>query len=105
MSIEKIEDEDIILDKEINKLLKPQPSVELDKTFTHIIQECSFGDLSKNTIYKIFKDGRPFSKFIERWLEQYYPLIYIPGDKDHDHKDKFHHEILYDAKTFTKGGC
>ena len=66
MNIEKIDDEDddIILDKEINELLKPQPSVELDKTFTHIIKNYSFDDIPENDMNKHYKDGRYFAPLI-----------------------------------------
>ena len=53
------------------------PSVELDKTFTHIIDNCNFDNLPESIICDIFKDGRPFSKFIELWLEKNYPLTHI----------------------------
>ena len=45
-----------------------EPSVELNKTFTHVIENYKFGNLSTEVCGEIFKDGRPFSHFIERWL-------------------------------------
>jgi hypothetical protein len=93
------------IEKTMEQLIIKSPSVELNKTFIHNIEGCCFGNLPQNIINEICKDGRPFSKFIERWLEQNYPLKYVPGDKDHDHVDINDSKILYDAKTFTKGGC
>ena len=80
-------------------------SVPLNQTFTHDIENASFGNLPKEVIFEIFKDGRPFSHFIEKWLEQHYPLNHIPGCKDHDFIDRNHTETRYDEKTFTRGGC
>lgn len=80
-------------------------SVPLNKTFTHNINDASFGNLTRESVYEILKDGRPFSHFIEKWLEQNYPLNHIPGCKDHDFTDRNHPETRYDEKTFTKGGC
>ena len=82
-----------------------QCSVELNKTFTHTIEDVSFGCLPKEEVYEIFKDGRPFSHFIEKWLEKNYSLIHIPGCKSYDFKDKEYDETLYDEKTFTRKGC
>jgi hypothetical protein len=80
-------------------------SIELNKTFTHTIEDFSFGNLSKEYITEIFKDGRPFSYFIEKWLEQNYPLKHITGCKSYDFVDMNNNDILYDEKTFTRQGC
>jgi len=82
-----------------------QSSIELNKTFTHTIEEFSFGNLSKETIIEIFKDGRAFSHFIEPWLASHYPLIHIKRCKKYDFKDINNSKILYDEKTFTSNGC
>jgi hypothetical protein len=76
-----------------------------DKTFTHVITNFSFGNLPESTIIDIFKDGRPFSHFIEPWLAINYPLIHIKGCKKYDHIDINDENVKYDQKTFTKGGC
>jgi len=81
------------------------PSVELNKTFNHTIENYAFGDLTEETCKEILKDGRTFSRFIEPWLAKHYPLIHIIGNKPYDFIDKEFHEILYDEKTFTKHGC
>ena len=82
-----------------------QPSIKLNHTFQHEITNYSFGNLPKEICSDILKDGRPFSHFIERWLDQNYPLTYIPGCKKYDFIDQHHPEIRYDEKTFTKNGC
>lgn len=81
------------------------PSVQLNVTRTHMIDNVSFGDLPQESVNEIFKDGRVFSHFIEKWLEKKYPIIHVSGCKDHDFIDSNYNEIKYDEKTFTKLGC
>jgi hypothetical protein len=88
----------------MKSLLNPT-SIELNKTFTHIITNFTFSDIPENTMIEIFKDGRAFSHFIEPWLSINYPLKHIKGCKKHDFEDLNFPEILYDEKTFTNGGC
>ena len=80
-------------------------SVELNKTFIHRIENVSFGDLPSEVVNELFKDGRPFSHFIEKWIEKNYPLKHISGCKKYDFIDIDNPETKYDEKTFTKGGC
>lgn len=81
------------------------PSVELNRTFDCEISNYSFGNLPNEICKEIWKDGRPFSHFIEGWLALNFPLTHIKGCKKYDFTDKNHPEILYDEKTFTKKGC
>ena len=81
------------------------PSVELNKTFKHTIDNFTFGNLSPEMCIEIFKDGRPFSHFIEKWIEQNYPLKHVKGCKSYDFRDINNDNILYDEKTFTSRGC
>ena len=60
---------------------KQTSSVELNKTFNHIIENYRFGNLSDEICKEIWKDGRPFSHFIEVWLAENYPLIHVKGCK------------------------
>lgn len=81
-------------------------SIVFNTTFTHSIQDCSFGNLPREICIDILKDGRAFSHFIEPWLENNYPsLKHIKGCKDHDLVDNTDENIKYDQKTFTKKGC
>ena len=80
-------------------------SVELNKTFVHLLPIPTFGNLLPEECVNIFKDGRPFSHFIEKWIEKNYPLIHITGCKDHDFVDRVFSETKYDEKTFTSKGC
>jgi hypothetical protein len=81
------------------------PSVVLEHIFVHEIENYSFGNLPPEVCREIYKDGRPFSHFIEQYIAHNYPLNYVPGCKNYDFTDKIHPEILYDEKTFTKNGC
>jgi len=56
------------------------------------------------TCVEIYKDGRTFSHFIERWIAVNYPLDFVSGCKKYDFTDRKHSDILYDEKTFTKYG-
>ena len=81
------------------------PQVKLNKTFSHTLSGYGFGGLSVEKVNEIYKDGRVFSHFIEHWLEQNYPMVHVGGCKDHDFTDTVNKEIIFDEKTFTKGGC
>ena len=81
------------------------PSVVLDHTFVHEIENYSFGNLPAEVCREIYKDGRPFSHFIEHFIAHNYPLDHVAGCKKYDFTDRNAPTILYDEKTFTKGGC
>ena len=81
------------------------PSVELNRTFTHFINNYTFGNLPINSCQGILRDGRVFSHFIEHWISNNYPLTHVDGCKSHDFIDNSDPTIIYDEKTFTKGGC
>ena len=89
--------------KKINNINKC--SVILNSIDTHIIKNYRFDNLPKTFIDEIFKDGRPFSHFIEKWIENKYPLQHISGCKSYDFIDKQYPNTFYDQKTFTKRGC
>lgn len=80
-------------------------SIQLNTTFTHILENLGFDILSPSQVIDRYKDGRPFSHMIELWLECKYPLKYIPGCKKYDHTAIHDENIKYDQKTFTTNGC
>jgi hypothetical protein len=80
-------------------------SIKYGITYSHILEEFSFGNIPKSEIIETYKDGRAFSHFIEPWLAMNYPLKHIKGCKKHDHVDMNDENIKYDQKTFTKRGC
>ena len=88
-----------------NKIEQSEP-IEYGKTYTNVIDGFGFGNLQSSTIIEIYKDGRPFSHFIEPWLAINYPsLVHVKGCKKYDHTDIADENIKYDQKTFTSGGC
>jgi len=89
---------------EVTKVVE-ENCIQYNKTFLHMIEDFSFGNLPKEEIIDIFKDGRAFSHFIEPWLAINYPLIHIKGCKKYDHTDINDENIKYDQKTFTARGC
>lgn len=79
-----------------------------NKTFIFNLVDYSFGNLPSQMIIDIFKDGRPFSHFIEKWLSLNFELIHIGGCKAYDfvdENDENDENIKYDQKTFTLRGC
>jgi hypothetical protein len=79
--------------------------VTFNITYIYNLAEFSFGNLSSQMIIEIFKDGRPFSHFIEKWLSLNFDLIHIGGCKAYDFVDENDENIKYDQKTFTVRGC
>ena len=80
--------------------------IEYGKTIVHTIKMFSFDNVPEETIIETYKDGRPFSQFIEPWLAINYPsLVHIKGCKKYDFTDINDENIKYDQKTFTAGGC
>ena len=86
-----------------NSILEQKKDIILNKTYTHIIEKFSFGNLSKPVLIKFYKDGRHFAPVIELYLQEMFPLIHVSGCKIYDFTDDSNNK--YDEKTFTKGGC
>ena len=81
-------------------------TIVFNQTTTNVIKNFSFDCLSQEDLISYFKDGRPFSLIIERWLSKNYnSLTHIPGCEKYDHVDSENANIKYDQKTFTKRGC
>jgi len=72
-------------------------------TFYISEESVSFGNLSKETVFSLFKDGRVASPFLERAVEVWYPHLKFVDAKGYDHVD-IHTSQKYDLKCFTKGG-
>jgi len=85
--------------------LSMEENIKCNTTFIHKIENFGFGNLEQSAIINIYKDGRPFSHFIEPWLAINYPLIHVTGCKKYDHTDINDENIKYDQKTFTARGC
>ena len=80
-------------------------SVQLNTTFTHTLTNLGFDCLPEAVVINLFKDGRPFSHFIEKWLEKNYNINHVEGCKKFDFVDRNYPNTKYDEKTFTKRGC
>lgn len=88
---------------EVKTLAMPIP---FNVTINHSMQGCAYDNLSNEECIEVWKDGRVFPHFIERWLARNYPsLKRIKGCKSHDLEDIADKNIKYEQKTFTKGGC
>jgi hypothetical protein len=87
----------------INYIVAMTTPIELNKTYTFAIENFSFDVLTREELIKRYKDGRPFSHFIEPWLTTKFPLKHIEGCKSYDHVDN--DQLKYDEKTFTALGC
>ena len=79
--------------------------ITFNNTYIYNLADYSFGNLSSQMIIEIFKDGRPFSYFIEKWLSVNFQLLHIGGCKAYDFVDENDENIKYDQKTFTSRGC
>ena len=78
-------------------------NIILNKTYTHIIENFSFGNLSQQVLIKFYKDGRHFAPVIELYLQEMFPIIHKEGCASYDFTDDSNNK--YDEKTFTKRGC
>ena len=70
-----------------------------------MIENFTFGSLSREVLIKQFKYGRIFSHFAEQFLAQDYNLTHVTGCKGHDLVEPTDSAIKYEQKTFTEGGC
>jgi hypothetical protein len=76
--------------------------IQLNHTYEFIIDNVAFGDLTKEQCYKLLKDGRLSSHFLEKQLEIWFPELTFVDGRGHDHIDESGQK--YDQKCFTKGG-
>ena len=78
-------------------------TIELNKTYYKEIENFSFGELTKEELTELFKDGRTTSRFMEKLATKWFPELTNVDEKHYDHVDT---EInRYEMKGFTKGGC
>ena len=86
--------------------LAAEMAIPFNVTINHNMQGCAYDNLSNEECIEVWKDGRVFPHFIERWLARNYPsLKRIKGCKSHDLEDIADKNIKYEQKTFTKDGC
>jgi hypothetical protein len=80
-------------------------TIVFDTTFTKVIENVSFGNLSSETLCDMFKNGSLFSHFAERFIAENYGLKHVKGCKSYDFEDPADSNIKIDEKTFTGYGC
>ena len=76
----------------------------LDETydFSFDANEFRCPGLTQEEIIEMYRDGRVFSQWIERWMERTFPeLTRISGCKKYDFINSNDENIKYEAKTFT----
>jgi len=76
--------------------------IEYNKNYTFTVN-ATFGDLPPSVVGELLKDGRVASHFLERQLEVWFPELTCVDQKGYDHIREGS-DILYDQKSFTKGG-
>jgi hypothetical protein len=64
-----------------------------------------FGDLPKETVYELFRDGRVASKFLENHIPVWFPELKFVDATGYDHVDVATETKKWDLKGFTKGGA
>jgi hypothetical protein len=62
-----------------------------------------FGNMPIEHLYKLFRDGRVASKFLEHTIPAWFPDLEFLDKKGYDHVSKTTGR-KYDLKSFTKGG-
>jgi hypothetical protein len=101
---ESVRQRNIVVQRErVENTTIPTPSVNLNQTFDFSlnIEQFKCADLSDDEVIEMYKDGRVFSQWVERWLTKKFPLIHVKGCKKYDHTDLNNENIKYEAKTFT----
>jgi hypothetical protein len=61
----------------------------------------SFGELSKETVYQLFQDGRVISKFLEHYVPIWFPELKFVDASGYDHVDVATGLKKWDLKGFT----
>jgi hypothetical protein len=81
--------------------------VEFDKIYPFEVSNARFGDLTKEEISKLFRDGRVASHFLEIQITKWFPELERKeikrGRAKSDHVDN--RGNIYEMKSFTKCGC
>ena len=77
--------------------------MKLNKVHKFNIKNYKFGDLPRESIISLFRDGRICSYFLERQLEKWFPDLKFVNGHGYDFVST-KTKLKYDAKNFTKGG-
>ena len=77
--------------------------IELNKVYNKEIVGFSFGELSREELIELFKDGRVNSKFLEKLVTKWFPELTNVDLKHYDHVDTEGNK--FEQKGFTRFGC
>jgi hypothetical protein len=79
--------------------------IKLNETYKFKIDNLAFGELSKNEIIVIFKDGRNSSSLLSKHIEKWFPSLTCMSqdNKGYDFIDS--NGIEYECKSFTENGA
>tara|TARA_B100000745_G_scaffold199345_1_gene131491 strand:- start:1068 stop:1520 length:453 start_codon:yes stop_codon:yes gene_type:complete len=76
---------------------------KLNKVYNKEIVGFSFGELPREELIELFKDGRVASKFLEKCVAKWFPEIRNVDQPHYDHIDIEGNKI--EQKGFTRNGC
>ena len=76
-----------IFNDRIPPLLKYIMKIELNKTYLKEIENFSFGDLTREELTILFRDGRTTSRFMEKLATKWFPELTNVDVKHYDHVD------------------
>jgi len=77
--------------------------IEFDKVFEFdLTNKVMFGDLTKDELIEVYRDGRQSAPVMERQLVHWFPQLTYVNQKGYDHIDTDGNR--YDHKSFTIGG-
>ena len=98
-----------IFNDRIPPLLKYIMKIELNKTYLKEIENFSFGDLTREELTILFRDGRTTSRFMEKLATKWFPELTNVDVKHYDHVDtegnKFEMKGFTKSPKTGKGGC
>jgi len=77
--------------------------IELNKVYNKEIIDFSFGELSREELIELLKDGRFASPFMEKMVTKWFPELTNVNKKHYDHVDIEGNKV--EQKGFTRNGC
>ena len=77
--------------------------IELNKVYNKEIVGFSFGELSREELIELFKDGRFASPFMEKMITKWFPELTNVNKKHYDHVNIEGNK--FEQKGFTRYGC
>ena len=76
--------------------------MEINKTYQFLVENIEFGNIPKEILYELFKDGRVASNFISHQIEIWFPGLKFVDKAGYDCIDLCNDR--YEIKSFTKHG-